>query len=194
MREMDNTGLNEPKVCFLDVSGLVVIDQTLGTQMRYEVFMRVMRQWRFLKMLKCSGRGHDPAGINATGVGECAVLCPACPQPRINLPEGWEKSLPSVRCVPSHIPWHNLTEEYRWRYTLFLAIDANFQLQQWLVSSDSIDPGLGRGFSYFVEQSNYTVYLETRKTTVQEVSYLPSRSFSGLHDEPSAALVLVTML
>ncbi len=44
-------------------------------------------------MLKRAGRGHDPAEdrIAATKPGECALLCPACPQPGKNLPEGWEK-------------------------------------------------------------------------------------------------------
>ena len=52
--------------------------------------MLVVCQWRHLKLLKRSGRGHDPAGVNETKQGECAVLCPACPQPGINLPENWE--------------------------------------------------------------------------------------------------------
>jgi hypothetical protein len=42
--------------------------------------------WAHLKTLKRSGRGHDPAG---TKEGECAVLCPACPQPGMNLPDNW---------------------------------------------------------------------------------------------------------
>ena len=42
-------------------------------------------------MLKRSGRGHDPAGIDATQEGECAVECAACPHPGRNLPDGWDK-------------------------------------------------------------------------------------------------------
>jgi hypothetical protein len=49
------------------------------------------QEWRHLKMLKRAGRGHDPAGVAATKLGECAVLCPACPQPGKNLPVGWDK-------------------------------------------------------------------------------------------------------
>ncbi|KAJ6554112.1 hypothetical protein B0H10DRAFT_2241606, partial [Mycena sp. CBHHK59/15] len=37
-------------------------------------------------------RGHDPNGIMSTKPGACALLCPACPQPGINLPPGWEKA------------------------------------------------------------------------------------------------------
>jgi hypothetical protein len=51
-----------------------------------------MRIWRHLKMLKRTGRGHDPAGIAATKPGECAIECPACPHPDRNLPAGWEKA------------------------------------------------------------------------------------------------------
>jgi len=38
-----------------------------------------------------AGHSHDPAGIAATIEGECAVQCPACPHPGINMPEGWER-------------------------------------------------------------------------------------------------------
>jgi hypothetical protein len=61
-------------------------------QDRYEAFMRMAREWRHIQMLKRAGRGHDPAGVNATQEGECAVLCPACPQPGKNLPEDWQQA------------------------------------------------------------------------------------------------------
>jgi hypothetical protein len=44
--------------------------------------------------LKRGGRGHDPAGIDATSNGELMVECPACPHPGKNLPDGWEKAGP----------------------------------------------------------------------------------------------------
>lgn len=52
----------------------------------------MVREWRHLKMLKRSGRGHDPSGVAGTKAGQLAVLCPACPQPDINLPLGWDSS------------------------------------------------------------------------------------------------------
>jgi hypothetical protein len=67
----DNTGLKLPKD-------------------HYKAFMRMVWQWRFLKALKRAGRGHDNRGIQGTHPGELAVICPACPQPGVNLPEGWE--------------------------------------------------------------------------------------------------------
>jgi hypothetical protein len=43
-----------------------------------------------MKMLKRVMRGYDPHGVVATKPGECAVLCPACPQPGLNLEFDWE--------------------------------------------------------------------------------------------------------
>lgn len=48
-------------------------------------------EWHHLKMLKRAGRSHDPTGVSATQEGECAVLCPACPQPGKNLPPDWRE-------------------------------------------------------------------------------------------------------
>jgi len=50
----------------------------------------MIHEWRHLNMLRRAGRGHDPAGVDATAEGECAVVCPACPHPGINMPDGWE--------------------------------------------------------------------------------------------------------
>lgn len=52
----------------------------------------MVQEWRYLKLLKRSGRGHDPDGVEATKPGECAVECPACPHPEKNLPTDWDKA------------------------------------------------------------------------------------------------------
>jgi hypothetical protein len=64
-------------------------DILIGTQDRYVSFLLMVRQWRHLKLLKRTARGHDPNGVAATAEGECAVICPACPQPGKNLPDNW---------------------------------------------------------------------------------------------------------
>jgi hypothetical protein len=51
--------------------------------------MRIVREWRHIRLLKRMGRGHSPTGVHGTKEGECAVLCPACPHPGINLPSNW---------------------------------------------------------------------------------------------------------
>jgi len=65
-----NTGLDVPKA-------------------RYPQLMRMLLQWRHLKLVKRGGRVHAPAGVKATAEGELAIRCPSCPWPGINLPAGW---------------------------------------------------------------------------------------------------------
>jgi hypothetical protein len=74
---------------------------------RYQVFIRIMREYRHLKMLKRGGRGHDPDGAAATKPGELAVLCPTCPRPGVNLPDDWEKASKEQRCVTIQNFWEN---------------------------------------------------------------------------------------
>ncbi|KAF8867888.1 hypothetical protein BD779DRAFT_1482742, partial [Infundibulicybe gibba] len=96
---------------------------------------RMIRQWRHLKMLKRSGRGNDPTGSSGTQLGECAVLCPSCPHPNINLPMAGKP--------------------------LLTPMDANFRLKRLNVSSNDKDPGLNRGFAYFVSEKPFKAFLQT---------------------------------
>jgi hypothetical protein len=64
---------------------------------------------------------------------------------------------------------------YSWLYVLFLGIDANFHLKRKQVSNDIFDPGLGKGYSYFVEETEYKEYLCPRMDTPQEVHILEFR-------------------
>ncbi|GBE88340.1 hypothetical protein SCP_1301550 [Sparassis crispa] len=105
--------------------------------------MRMMREWRHLKMLKHAGRGHDPGGAASTLPGSCVVLCPACPHPGKNL----------------HADWAIAPKDKSWLYRLFLCIDANFCLKRKKVSSDKVDPGLNHGYTYFVEEKSYKDHL-----------------------------------
>ncbi len=63
---------------------------TRKLQDRYKAFMRVVAQWRHLKMLKRGGRAHDPSGVAGTLPGQLAIGCPACPRPGINIPDNWD--------------------------------------------------------------------------------------------------------
>ncbi|KAH7905404.1 hypothetical protein BJ138DRAFT_1230024 [Hygrophoropsis aurantiaca] len=137
---------------------------------RYSPFLRVVREWRHLKMLKRSGRGHDPNGVEATVAGECAVLCPACPHPGKNLPEGWADA----------------PEDTRWTYALFLAIDANFRLKRKKVSNDTVDPSLSVGWGCFVEESIYKDYLRDRIDLPQETSTCSGHRAVNLADTKSS--------
>jgi hypothetical protein len=73
---------------------------------------------------------------------------------------------------PSTHPIVNLQVTYRWLYSLFLAIDANFCLKRCLVSNNIKDPGLSCGWGYFVEEGQYKTYLCNHADVTQEVSFL----------------------
>ncbi|KAJ6483545.1 hypothetical protein C8R47DRAFT_1217624 [Mycena vitilis] len=136
-RESDNTGL-EP------------------SRERYEEFVRMTRQWQHLALLKRAGRAHsmDEDRIHDTKAGECALLCPACPQPGKNLPPDWEK-----------VPF-----EKGFLYALYLAIDANFRLKRKDVSTEEKDPGLGEGWAFFGEVKAYMKHLDKYWNEKQERS------------------------
>ncbi|KAI0716933.1 hypothetical protein C8Q76DRAFT_616443 [Earliella scabrosa] len=112
---------------------------TKKLQNRYEGFMRVVSQWRHLKMLKRAGRAHDPTGVGGTLPGQLAVECPACPRPEVNLPENWD----------------TVSDDLKYLYVLSVAIDACFRLKRRAVSSEDKDPILGSGWGYFVEDTGY---------------------------------------
>ncbi|KAF7357140.1 CxC2 domain-containing protein [Mycena sanguinolenta] len=122
---------------------------------RYHGFLRMTRQWRHIRMLKRAGRGHDPAGIANTKPGECALLCPACPQPEKNLPPNWK----------------DVPERKKFLYALFLAIDANFRLKRKDVSSETRDPGLGNGWAFFCEVQAYMRHVEDNWNQKQDRSH-----------------------
>ncbi|KAG2355521.1 hypothetical protein BDR07DRAFT_1453748 [Suillus spraguei] len=121
---------------------------------RYESLLRMIKQWRNITLLKRFGRGHDPAGIDATEPGGCVVLCHTCPHPRKNLPDDWRMAPP----------------DKQWLYAQYFAIDANFWLVRKNVSSDSIDPGLSKGWSYFVEETGFKLFLKDIEKVSQEKS------------------------
>ena len=61
---------------------------------RLRALMRMVLQWRHLKLLKRGGRAHDLAGVEAMQDGQLAIQCLSCPHPDRNLPEGWESASP----------------------------------------------------------------------------------------------------
>ncbi|KAJ7775778.1 hypothetical protein B0H14DRAFT_2401678, partial [Mycena olivaceomarginata] len=122
---------------------------------RYHAFLRMTREWRHVRMLKRAGRGHDPKGLANTKPGECALLCPACPQPGKNLPPNWE----------------NAPENKRFLEGLFLAIDANFRLKRKDVSTEERDPGLGNGLAFFNDINAYMDHVKRNWDQKQDRSH-----------------------
>jgi hypothetical protein len=128
-------------------------------------------------MLKRAGRGHDPEGVANTKQGECALLCPACPQPGINLPDGWEMAKQDKRyasfCTRLLRSLMTLCDG-SWLYSLFLGLDANFRLKRKDVSSDKRDSSLSVGWSYFVPSEAYKAHLAMHKDEIEPVCIIKS--------------------
>ncbi|KAJ7821082.1 hypothetical protein B0H14DRAFT_3471764 [Mycena olivaceomarginata] len=109
---------------------------------RYQLALRVVRQWRNLRALKRGGMGNDPDRRTAeTRDGELAVDCLACPKAGVNLPEGWEKAPISV---------------------LHLLCDRRmFRLKRKKISSWLADPSIQDGWAYFTCSGPYMEFVET---------------------------------
>ncbi|KAK6969028.1 hypothetical protein R3P38DRAFT_2671570 [Favolaschia claudopus] len=122
---------------------------------RYQEFLRMTREWRHIQMLKRAARGHDPGGISATKPGECALLCPACPHPGLNLPPDWMSA----------------AEDKQFLYALFLALDANFRLRRKDVSSEQKDPGLGKGWAFYCDVLKYMEHVKRNWKQEQDRSH-----------------------
>ncbi|KAJ7162867.1 hypothetical protein C8R46DRAFT_1280961 [Mycena filopes] len=122
---------------------------------RYHEFLRMTRQWRHVRRLKRAARGHDPLGIANTQPGECALLCPACPQPGKNMEPGWEDA----------------PQDRRFIHGLFVAMDANFRLKRKDVSTEEKDPGLGNGWGFFCDVSSYMKHVNKHWNQKQDRSH-----------------------
>ena len=64
----------------------------LPFQTRYKSFMRMIREFRHLKLMKRNSRGNVENGLLSTGPSDLTVPCPACPIPGINLQDEWEQA------------------------------------------------------------------------------------------------------
>jgi len=133
----------------------------------------VIHEYRHVKMLKRAGRGHDPAGAIATLPGECAVLCPACPH-KFTVADDWKSAPPDKQYdINTYLLCMTANNLTRFLHTLFLALDANFRLKRRKVSTDTADPGLSKGWSYFVEETMFKSFLnQFDSKIIQEVFIL----------------------
>ncbi|KIM91411.1 hypothetical protein PILCRDRAFT_607 [Piloderma croceum F 1598] len=106
--------------------------------------MLIIWEWRHIKLLKRSGSGFDPGGVNTTTPGSLAIPCHACPIPNVNLPMGWE----------------NVPPERAWLYTLIVAMDVNFWLRSRLRGTIKKEPTLGLSWAYFVDNKPYSDFIK----------------------------------
>ncbi|KAJ7017144.1 hypothetical protein C8F04DRAFT_979867 [Mycena alexandri] len=108
---------------------------------RRRAFRAIVRQYRMMQLMKRGGRGHDDSGVAGTGQGELALPCRACPQPDINLPDGWMRTRGT------------------YKYYLFLAGDANFKMINRNVSTEARDPVVDDGTAYFCNRAEYSKHI-----------------------------------
>ncbi|KAJ7859224.1 hypothetical protein B0H14DRAFT_3631010 [Mycena olivaceomarginata] len=105
---------------------------------QYKEFMRMSRQWAFLKRSKRARLAHNSAGLAATAQKQAAVICWACPHD-------------GQTC--------HLTGE-TFLYMLLVALDANFKLKNCMRPNEHPDPPLGPSWGYFVQASKYRKVLK----------------------------------
>ncbi|KAF9028249.1 hypothetical protein BDZ89DRAFT_934883, partial [Hymenopellis radicata] len=116
---------------------------------RYAQLLIMVREWRHLKFCKRFGRGNADGGRKQTQAGDLVVVCPACPQPGLNM----HVKLPTD---PDYVD------------RMFLAIDANFRLKRADVSSSERDPALNAGCAYFVEEETFDKYINLYEKVVPD--------------------------
>ncbi|KAJ7603387.1 hypothetical protein DFH06DRAFT_1022305 [Mycena polygramma] len=133
-------------VCSLEL--LSNNDGLSPTPDRRRAFRLIVRQYRMTQMMKRAARGQDDSGIAGTGQGECTIQCRACPQPGLNMPEGWED-----------IAWEEMDEDTSYTKFLMLSADANFKLMNRNVSTAVRDPVLDDGTAYFCNRAEYAEHI-----------------------------------
>ncbi|KAI0742805.1 hypothetical protein C8Q80DRAFT_1238634 [Daedaleopsis nitida] len=102
--------------------------------------LRVSRQWRNLKARKWNSYGyHD----EEPGPGDLAVLCPACLQPGLNLPDNWQE------------------DPQKFKYTQSVVLDGNFSAQHRQMKNPEDDVALADGHSYMVTEASYKAHLKS---------------------------------
>jgi hypothetical protein len=127
--------------------------------------MRASRQWRDLTFRKRFGQGHDPDS-SPTQAG-LALFCPACPQPGINTPPGWEHQ-PSYALICLQSLWRSCLRLFpSWLYRRSIVVDGNFSLEHMKMKKSEDDVFLSDGEGYMVQLSPYQEHLNTSLETSQ---------------------------
>ena len=96
-----------------------------------------------MKKLKWAGFGHKEADPMNVTPGELGIFCPACPQPRINLPDDWKM------------------DQNRWVYKHFFVADGNFKADHVRQKRVAPDLWLSDGGGMMTHQVEYKEFLQT---------------------------------
>ena len=119
--------------------------------------------WRDLKAQINAGLGHEAK--TELQPGSLAIFCPACPQPGINLPQGWEADPKRYSVyISSGII---VLIVFRWLYTRSIVIDGKFSAEHLKMKQPEEDVALSPGGRYMVEPKRYELHLNTGKEIKQ---------------------------
>jgi hypothetical protein len=113
--------------------------------------------WRDLMAQINSGLGHETEKDPQPGA--LAIFCPACPQPDINLPQGWENDSKRYQLCVFFITIMLIIS--RWLYTRSIVIDGNFAAEHLKMRQPQNDIALSPGGRYMVEPKRYELHLNT---------------------------------
>ncbi|KAG1861514.1 hypothetical protein DFJ58DRAFT_839661 [Suillus subalutaceus] len=103
---------------------------------RYRELMRVVRQWWKLNLMRWNGFGHQDKQATPSNL---ALLCPACPQPGINV------SLPTGDAAKGN---ECDTETPSWLYSRSLVMGGNFKVEHLHSANPSDEVSLMDGHGY----------------------------------------------
>ncbi|EJD37044.1 hypothetical protein AURDEDRAFT_43202, partial [Auricularia subglabra TFB-10046 SS5] len=116
-----------------------------GIPNRYEELLRASREWRTLKRLKRSGQALGISSLLPNNSNSVAILCPACPQPDMNMEPDWERL---VNDDNIHV------------YTVFIGIDGNFKAVLKQKKFDPNDRPLLDGLCFFASTEEFKEYMQ----------------------------------
>ena len=119
--------------------------------------------WRDLKAQINAGLGHETERVSKPG--DLAIFCPACPQPDINLPQGWESDPKRYQLYTMSMIFVLILS--RWLYTRSIVIDGNFSAEHLKMKKPEGDVALSPGGRYMVEPKKYQLHLMTGKEIKQ---------------------------
>ncbi|KAI0372513.1 hypothetical protein BV20DRAFT_1034578 [Pilatotrama ljubarskyi] len=132
---------------------------------RYREFNNSMQVYRYIN----TRRNCGVAAGQELGPGSLAVLCPACPQPGINMRPKWQ-----VR-----------DEEQRYLNVLHFGIDGNFHLGLKDKDTDPDDVALSKEAGYFMNTNNFKTFLkkapkpESESTTCNQFGAMGYGKYKG---------------
>ncbi|KAK6997020.1 CxC2 domain-containing protein [Favolaschia claudopus] len=119
----------------------------------YAAFLRVVRVFNYLTLVKRSGQLHGIDRIlSHRPAGNLLVWCPACPEPGFNSDLNCPKT-------PSHL--RHLNQSQR-------TLDGNHQCNQFSKNNDPDDVSLCNGKGYFPLDSEYQEYLKKVPATAEK--------------------------